>query len=77
MKAPFSWDAYSDQPALLTDRAYKKKMRKSQRMASVRMLLTSLWVLPVAMLAMPFFRGKMVDRRDFFGMGVSLDRGEE
>jgi hypothetical protein len=77
MKPPFSWDPYSDQPALLRDRAYKKKMRKTQRMAYVRMLLTSLLVLPAAILAMPFCKGKKPNPRDFFGMGVSLDRGEE
>ena len=76
MKSPFSWDPYSDQPALLKDRAYKKRMRRTQRWAYLRMLVTSLWVLPVAILAMPFFKGNRADPRDFYGIGVSLERGE-
>ena len=34
-------------------------------------------MLPIAIVARPFFKGKKVERREFFGMGVSLDRGEE
>jgi len=76
MKPPFAWDAYSDQPALLTDRAYKKQMRKRQRLAFLKMLFTALGVLPIALLSMPFLRGRAVDPKNFFGMGVSLDRGD-
>ncbi len=77
MKPPFSWDPYSDQPALLKDRAYKKRMRKTQRWAHLRMLGTSLWALPVAILAMPFFKGVRPNPHDFYGVGVSLERGED
>jgi hypothetical protein len=76
MKSPFSWDRYSDQPGLLRDREYKKKMRRSQLFAYIKMLLTSMLFFPISMFVMPFLRPQAVDKSEFYGMGVNLDKGD-
>lgn len=76
MKSPFSWDKYSDQPALLRDRVYKKKMRRSQLSANIKMLLTSVIYFPVSLFAMPFIRPRSIRQSDFYGIGVNLDKGD-
>lgn len=79
MRAPFAWDRYSDQPALLKDKAYKKRMRSQQTVAYIKLLLTSVVMFPVALLAMFFKRiqPQKIQTNDFYGMGVELDKGEE
>ena len=71
--APFFWDYYSDQPQIIKDRAYKKKMRKKYLFDYVKMFLTSLFVLPLAFICMKFFKGSA--RGDIYGLGVSLEKG--
>ena len=74
MKAPFRWDDYSDQPALLQDKDYKKKMRKREYLSLLKTFLASLIVLPVSLVAMPFVKRKCIKSEDFFSMGVDFER---
>ncbi|MBN2964652.1 hypothetical protein JWV37_07660 [Sulfurospirillum sp. T05] len=74
MKPPFSWDAYSDQPALLKDKAYKNAMRRAQWREHLKTLGTALFALPLALCAMPFFKPK---KRFELGLCVNLDKGHE
>ena len=74
MKPPFKWDDYSDQPALLTDKKYKKKMRKLALPSLLKTLLLALIVLPFSILAMPFVKRKEVDSNQFFSMGIDFER---
>ena len=74
MKEPFKWDNYSDQPALLQDRAFKKAMRQKERGSFVATFFTSLVFLPLSLLAMPFVRRKEIDTAHFFAMGVDFER---
>jgi len=76
MRPPFIWDAYSDQPYPIREKAYKKKMRKKHLFAYLPLLLTSVIFFPLALLLMPFLKGKQREKSDFFGMGVSLEQGE-
>ena len=76
MKAPFAWDTHSDQPALLTDRAYKQAMRQREFVAQIKTAATALWTLPISMMLMPFLKAEPRLGRDFYGMGVNLDKGE-
>lgn len=80
MKPPFHWDAYSDQPAILRDKAYKRRMRSRFAWDILKMLGTSALVLPAALIRMwgasTPLQGKQLSP-DFFGMGVNLDKGEE
>ncbi len=77
MKAPFKWDNYSDQPALLTDKAYKKKMRNKELFSLVQTFLVALVMLPLSILAMPFVKRKEIDSSHFFAMGVDFERNPQ
>jgi len=76
MKAPFFWDKYSDQPYPIKDKTYKKKMRKKHLWDYVPLLLSNIVFFPLSMLLMPFYKGKHIDKKNFYGMGVDLDKGE-
>jgi hypothetical protein len=74
MKEPFIWDSYSDQPALLRDKVYKKKMRKKELFSLVKTYLLALIILPFSILMMPFIKRKNVKSDDFFCIGVDFQR---
>ena len=76
MKAPFRWDKYSDQPALLEDKEYKKTMRKHEYLSLLKTFLTALVALPITLVAMPFVRRKHINSQEFFSMGVDFQREE-
>ncbi|MDF1874429.1 glycosyl hydrolase [Sulfurimonas sp. SAG-AH-194-I05] len=77
MKEPFKWDYYSDQPALLTDKIYKKVMRKKEFFSLVRTFLTALIVLPISLVLMPFIKRKKILSNTFFCMGIDYQRESE
>lgn len=74
MKKPFEWDSYSDQPAQLKDRSFKKQMRKKEIFSLLKTFTLSLFVLPFSILMMPFVKRKTVDSRTFFTMGLDYER---
>ncbi len=74
MKQPFSWDNYSDQAALLRDKAYKKKMRKKEWFSLTKTAFLSLFLLPIGWLLMPFARKKPSLKKTFFTLGVDFER---
>lgn len=76
-KEPFIWDNYSDQPHVIKDKAYKKAMRKKHLKDFVKLFFSSIFILPIAIFFMKFFRGKNeVSNEEFYGIGVNLDKGE-
>ncbi|WP_321470592.1 hypothetical protein [Halarcobacter sp.] len=76
-KSPFFWDGYSDQPHIIKDKQYKKRMRKKYLKDYIKMLLSSLFILPIAILIMKLFKGKKTfDSSDIYGIGVNLDKGD-
>ena len=76
-KEPFIWDNYSDQPHVIRDKAYKKTMRKKHLKDFVKLFISSIFILPIAIFFMKFFRGKNeVSSEEFYGIGVNLDKGE-
>jgi len=77
MKEPFVWDRYSNQPYPIKNRAYKKAMRKKNAFSYILLLLTNLIFFPIALMAMPFLKGQKPNVKEFFGMGVDLDKGKE
>jgi len=77
MKEPFRWDDYSDQPALLRDKTYKKAMRKKEFVSILKTFLTALLILPVSIIAMPFIKRKQINSSEFFCMGVDFLREPE
>ena len=76
MKAPFFWDKYSDQPYPIKDKAYKKMMRKKHRWDKIPLYLATIIFFPLSIVLMSLFKGKKVDSKGFYGMGVDLDKGE-
>jgi len=77
MKSPYKWDNYSDQPAILQDKKYKKKIRKKELSSLVKTLFISLFVLPLSIVAMPFIKRKKIKSSDFFCLGVDYQREPE
>ena len=77
MKKPFAWDDYSDQPALLKDRAYKKAMRKRELGSLLTMVFTALITLPLSLIATPFVKRKEIESRHFVSLGVDFEREPE
>jgi len=77
MKAPFTWDIYSDQPAQLKDKTYKKRMRKAALFSLSKTIFTALIVLPLSLVAMPFVKRKEIQSRDFFSIGADFEREPE
>ena len=77
MKKPFSWDDYSDQPALLKDRTYKKAMRKRELGSLLTMAFTALITLPLSLIATPFVKRKEIESRHFVSLGVDFERDPE
>ncbi len=77
MQAPFSWDSYSDQPAQLKDKAYKKRMRLKERSSLIITFLLALFMLPLSLLAMPFVKRKVIDSKHFFSLGIDFEREKE
>ncbi len=77
MKLPFKWDDYSDQPAQLQDKKYKKKMRKKELGSLIKTILTALFILPFSLVMMPFVKRKHVDSQTFFALGVDYQREPE
>ena len=74
MKAPHIWDNYSDQPSVITDKNYKRKMRKNSLVSILKTFFISLIILPVSLVMMPFVRRKEVDSSSFFCLGVDFQR---
>ena len=76
-KEPFIWDNYSDQPHVIKDKAYKKAMRKKHLKDFIKLFFSSIFILPIAIFFMKFFRGKnQTSNEEFYGIGVNLDKGE-
>ncbi|NEW60649.1 hypothetical protein GSY74_05075 [Sulfurovum sp. bin170] len=76
MQKPFIWDRYSDQPYPIKDKVYKKKMRKKHIFDYIPLILTNLIIFPLSIVLMKFFKGKKIDKENFYGMGVDLDKGD-
>jgi len=76
-KEPFFWDKYSDQPQIIKDKFYKKSMRKKHIKDYIKLFVSSLFILPFAILIMKFFKGNFeVTNEDFIALGVNLDKDD-
>lgn len=82
---PFEWDNFSDQPRIILDKRFKRRMRARHWPDQLKMFLTAGLVLPAAMIGMTLggvFRsggrqsGLEPNPERFFGMGVSLEKGD-
>ena len=60
MKQPFKWDNYSDQPAIIEDKVFKKQMRKKEFLSLIKTIFTSLVIVPFSTMMMPYVKRKDV-----------------
>ncbi|MDY0117090.1 MAG: glycosyl hydrolase [Sulfurimonadaceae bacterium] len=74
LQEPFIWDSFSDQPAQLKDRAFKKQMRRVELFSLVKTYLLALLLLPLALIMTPFIRRKHINSKDFFCLGIDFER---
>jgi len=74
MQKPFRWDNYSDQPAIITDKTYKKKMRKKEFTSLIKTFFTALLMIPISLVTMPFVKRKEINSNDFFSIGVDFEK---
>ncbi|RBQ26231.1 MULTISPECIES: hypothetical protein [Arcobacteraceae] len=76
-KKYFIWDNFSDQPHVIKDKSYKKAMRKKNIKDYIKLLFSSIFILPLSILFMKFFKGKTkTSNQDFIGLGVNLDKDD-
>ena len=73
MKSPFIWDNYSDQPALLQDKSYKKMMKKRELASLLTTILVALFILPFSLIMTPFIKRRYIISKDFFSLGVDFE----
>ena len=74
MKAPCIWDYNSDQPYQLKDRSFKKAMRKKELFSLINTILSTFFILPVAILLQSIIPKRTITTDDFFGMSINLDK---
>ncbi len=74
MKPPFKWDDYSDQPALLQDKAYKKSMRKKEKNSLIYTIFSALIILPLSIVMMSFVKRKEINSSEFFSLGIDWQK---
>ena len=74
MKSPFIWDNYSDQPALLQDKPYKKMMKKRELASLLTTILLAFFMLPLSLVMTPFVKRRYIISKDFFSLGVDFER---
>ncbi|MBN2782769.1 MAG: glycosyl hydrolase, partial [Campylobacterales bacterium] len=77
MKEPFKWDDFSDQPAIIKDKSYKKTMRRRELKSLLKTFATSLVMLPISLVTIPFVKRKEVKSKDFFSLVVDFERESE
>ncbi len=73
---PLRWDAYSDQPDIIRDKAYKKSIYRRVIWDSIKLLLTNVIVAPLIAAGYFFLRPNQqrVALDQFFGLGINLDK---
>lgn len=77
MKEPFKWDDYSDQPAQLKDKNYKKTMRKREFTSLLKTVVIALIILPFSVIMMPFVKRNEINSKEFIALGVDFERERE
>jgi len=73
------WDHYSDQPAVIKDKALKKQIYEQVRWDTIKMLATNVVMYPLCFLNYLVFPVKKInaDTETFFGISINLDKNPE
>jgi len=74
----FEWDYFSDQPYPIRDRTLKRRIKKENRWRRLKTILIAIILFPLFLLRLLLpFKRREIELKDFFGIGVNLDKGEE
>jgi hypothetical protein len=73
---PLRWDYFSDQPEVIRDKAYKRRIYKAVAWDFIKMLGVNLFIFPFAILFYLFTSRKKIstDNAYFFGLSINLDK---
>ncbi|HIF36037.1 MAG TPA: hypothetical protein EYQ71_05275, partial [Candidatus Thioglobus sp.] len=74
MKSKASWDPYSDQPHIITDRDFKRAQKKRFFLEYLKMLFLFIVIFPISFVWQFLMRYPKVQMQ--LGIGVNLDKGE-
>lgn len=75
----FEWDSHSDQPKIIFDKDFKRRMRARYWSDYLKMAVTSAAVMPAAIAYSAFTKARTRQKSacDLIGIGVNLDKGSE
>ncbi len=74
----FVWDTYSDQPHIIKDKKFKKRIYKKAAFDQVITLGTSLLLSPFILFSYLFLQQKrVINTKEFFAMSINLDKEPE
>lgn len=70
------WDSFSDQPEVIRDKAYKRRIYKAVAWDFIKMLGANLFIFPLATLFYLLTPSKKIsiDHANFFGLSINLDK---
>ncbi|MCK5896780.1 MAG: hypothetical protein KAG20_08245, partial [Cocleimonas sp.] len=73
---PLRWDAFSDQPSVISDKRYKRKIYSKVVGDFIKMVITNLLVFPLTLLFYLLVPTKKqsIKARAFFGLSINLDK---
>ena len=74
MKSVFTWDSYSDQPHIITDKKFKKSQKKRFLPEYLKMLFVFIVIFPVSFVWQFLMHYPKVKMQ--LGIGVNLDKGD-
>ncbi len=75
----FRWDGYSDQPHVIRDREFRRRINRSVRADQIKLLLINLAMLPLIVLryALSFLERPTPSTAHFFGMSINYDKAPQ
>lgn len=76
---PLRWDSFSDQPEVIRDKAYKRRIYKAVAWDFIKMLGTNLFIFPLSVLFYLLIPRKKIniDHACFFGLSINLDKNPD
>ena len=74
MKSIFTWDSYSDQPYIITDKRFKREQKKKYLPEYLRMFFLFVVIFPISFFWQLMMRYPKAQMQ--LGIGVNFDKGE-
>jgi len=74
MKSIFTWDSYSDQPYIITDKRFKREQKKKYLLEYLQMFFLFVVIFPISFFWQLIMRYPKAQMQ--LGIGVNFDKGE-